>query len=202
MNFMQVLRKNGFLSKNLIYNKTVLYLILIIALTNLFIIFQQNDIFSIVFFFLIGFLTTFFSKNMIVILCMCLFFTNVLKYGRSAAGHSRLEGFEPSDDVTPSKKDKDTKDKDTKDKDTKDKDTNSDKKPKDMNPDTSKDESFEPANDNKKLDTKNNNIKNEEVDPAVAQQDKLLDNMNKYKSLLDTLQGITQNMKDIKGVSK
>ena len=189
MNFMQVLRKNGFLSKNLIYNKTVLYLILIIALTNLFIIFQQNDIFSIVFFFLIGFLTTFFSKNMIVILCICIFFTNVLKYGRSAAGHSRLEGFEPSDDVTPSKKDKDTKDKDTKDNDTKD-----------MNPDTSKDESFEPANDNKKLDTKNNNIKNEEVDPAVAQQDKLLDNMNKYKSLLDTLQGITQNMKDIKGV--
>ena len=91
---MQVLKKNGFLSKNLIYNKTVLYLIFIIALMNLFLIFQENDVFSIVFFFLIGFLTTFFSKNMIVILCMSLFFTNVLKYGRAAAGHSRIEGFE------------------------------------------------------------------------------------------------------------
>jgi len=181
MNFVQVLKKNGFLSKNLIYNKTVLYVILIIALTNLFVIFQQNDIFSILIFFLIGFLTTFFSKNMIVILCMCLFFTNVLKYGRSAAGHQSFEGFESEEVVDAS--------------------GSSIKKPKDMNPDKSNDESFESVNVDKKLDTKEKDIKNEEKDPAITQQEKLLDNMNKYKSLLDTLQGITQNMKDIKGGS-
>ena len=186
MNLYQIAKKNGFLSKNLIYNKTVLYLIFIIALTNLFLIFQQNDIFSIVFFFLIGFLTTFFSKNMIVILCICLFFTNVLKYGRSSAGHVSFEGFESTDEnatdasgssITPKKK-------------------------KDMNPDTAKDESFESANTDKTTDVTENDVKNVENDPAIAQQEKLLDNMNKYKSLLDTLQGITQNMKEIKGITK
>lgn len=199
MNFVQVLKKNGFLSKNLIYNKTVLYLIFIIALTNLFVIFQENDIFSILVFFLIGFLTTFFSKNMIVILCMCLFFTNVLKYGRSAAGHQRFEGFDStsSDKVEDSDKVLDTKSKyETPSK--KAKDTNKDK---DMNPDKSNDESFESVNADKKLDTNESDIKNLEKDPTIAQQEKLLDNMNKYKSLLDTLQGITQNMKDIKGGS-
>jgi len=182
MNFIQTLKKNGFLSKNLIYNKTVLYLIFIIALTNLFVIFQQNDIFSVVFFFLIGFLTTFFSKNMIVILCMCLFFTNILKYGRSAAGHHRFEGFESEDPVDASGSSVPSK------------------KMKDMNPDKSNDESFESVNTDKKINISENNINTEEKEPAIAQQEKLLDNMNKYKSLLDTLQGITKNMKDLKGI--
>lgn len=180
MNLLQGLKKNGFLSKNWIYNKTVLYLIFIVALTNLFIIFQQNDVFSILVFFLIGFLTTFFSKNMIVILCMCIFFTNVLKYGRFAAVHKRFEGFESSDEAVD--------------------ESGLDVKTKGINPLKEEDESFESVNADKKLDTTESDIKNEEKDPAVAQQEKLLDNMNKYKSLLDTLQGITQNMKDLKGI--
>ena len=170
MNFIQVLRKNGFLSKNLIYNKSVLYLILIIALTNLFFIFQQNDMFSILVFFLIGFLTTFFSKNMIVILCMCIFFTNVLKYGRSAAGHHSVEGF---DEKTETKDDAD-KEKNT-----------TDNKKKAVTP--VKEEKAEPEKPQK--------------DSMVLQQEKLLENMNKYKSLLETLQGITENMKELKGGS-
>jgi hypothetical protein len=179
MNFYQTLKKNGFFSKNLIYNKTVLYLIFIIALTNLFIIFQQNDIFSIVFFLLIGFLTSFFSKNMIVILCMCIFFTNVLKYGRTAAGHSQFEGFGEGEEEG---KVEDEAEKE------KEKEDGEEVKEKKKEAEKSKEESFKPE-------------KKDDKEPMVLEQEKLLDNMNKYKSLLDTLQGITENMKELKGKS-
>jgi len=200
MNILQTLKKKGFFSTNWIYNKTVLYLIFVIALTNLFVLFQQEDIFSILFFLLVGFLTSFFSKNMVVILCICLFFTNVLKYGRSAAGHT--EGFdsEKKEDEGEKKEDEGEKKEDEGEKKDNDKKKGDDKKKdnekkdsekkKDMNPEI-KSESFDSANNDKKTDT----------DPMLLKQEKLLDNMNKYKSLLDTLQGITQNMKDLKGVS-
>lgn len=183
MNFYQTLKKNGFFSKNLIYNKTVLYLIFIIALTNLFIIFQQNDIFSIVFFLLIGFLTSFFSKNMIVILCMCIFFTNILKYGRTAAGHSQFEGFEEEKGGVEANAEEEKKE-EKEEKQVKGK---------------SKDEPLKPENNNTKTDNKGK--KDDKKEPMVLEQEKLLDNMNKYKSLLDTLQGITENMKELKGGS-
>jgi len=188
MNIIQTLKKKGFFSTNWIYNKTILYLIFVIALTNLFILFQQQDIFSVLFFLLVGFLATFFSKNMVVILCICLFFTNVLKYGRSAAGHT--EGFEgetesKKDDEEPKEEEKGKEKEKSKEKSTEEPKKEDSKK--NMNPESP--ESFDPVNNDKKTDT----------DPMVIQQEKLLDNMNKYKSLLDTLQGITQNMKELKG---
>ena len=185
MNILQTLKKRGFFSTNWIYNKTVLYVIFVIALTNLFVLFQQEDIFSILFFLLVGFLTSFFSKNMVVILCICLFFTNILKYGRSAAGHR--EGFDSEKKDEGKKKDDEVEKKGDEKKDDEKK---VDEKKKDMNPEN-KSESFDSANNDGKTDT----------DPMLLKQEKLLDNMNKYKSLLDTLQGITQNMKDLKGVS-
>lgn len=70
-------------SKNnaILHNRFVLYFIFFISLGNLFYLTMESDVFSILTFVLIGFITSFFSKNMIVILVIALSMTNVLKFG-------------------------------------------------------------------------------------------------------------------------
>ena len=70
-------------SKNnaLIHNRFVLYLIFIISLGNIFYLTMAGDVLSISLFVLIGFITSFFSKNMIVILVIALSVSFVLKNG-------------------------------------------------------------------------------------------------------------------------
>ena len=70
-------------SKNnaILHNRFVLYFIFFISLGNLFYLTMESDVFSILTFVLIGFITSFFSKNMIVILVIALAMTNVLKFG-------------------------------------------------------------------------------------------------------------------------
>jgi hypothetical protein len=180
MNFLQVLKKNGFLSKNLIYNKTVLYFIFILSLTNLFYFFQKNDIFSVLVFLIIGFLTTFFNKNMIVVLCMCLFFTNILKYGKSAADHNSIEGLtDNSEEVEDFEDLKEVEEPNETEKPT---------KKKDMNPEQP--ENFDQVNAGKKLDEN-------DMSSLINNHVEILDNMNKYKPLLDTIKQITSNIKSI-----
>jgi len=87
-------------------NVYVLYLVFLIAVGNLFYLLLENNIVFVIIFMIIGFLTSFFNKNMIVILTTTLVFTNILKCG---VGVRHTEGFEEGED-------KDHKDKDDKDK--------------------------------------------------------------------------------------
>ena len=52
--------------KKLFQNKVLLYLVLILAIINVVGYFTVNDINAVIFFILVGFLTTFFNKNMII----------------------------------------------------------------------------------------------------------------------------------------
>lgn len=90
-NFAQI-KKQLFSSNNnaIIHNKYILYIILFIALVDLHFLTVSGDFVSISIFILIGFLTTFFSKNMLVILFIAVTVTNILKYGSNI----RQEGFE------------------------------------------------------------------------------------------------------------
>ena len=76
-------------SKGMLHNKILLYVVFIFSLLNLFVLANTGNYTSIVVFILIGFLTSFFSKNMLVILLLALILTNILKYGSSLN-----EGFE------------------------------------------------------------------------------------------------------------
>lgn len=82
------------IDKSLLYNRYVLYFVFIVAVGNLLALFAIGDMNSAVVFVIVGFLTSFFSKNMVVILCVCMAVTNILKYG--AARYS--EGFKEEDD--------------------------------------------------------------------------------------------------------
>ena len=76
-------------SKGMLHNKILLYVVFIFSLLNLFILANTGNYTSVVVFILIGFITSFFSKNMLVILLLSLILTNILKYGSSLN-----EGFE------------------------------------------------------------------------------------------------------------
>jgi hypothetical protein len=78
-------------SSSLLYNKYVLYFVFLIALLDIFYFIQLEDYTFSSIFVIIGFLTSFFSKNMIVILCIAMAVTNILKYG---VGEYRVEGFD------------------------------------------------------------------------------------------------------------
>jgi len=75
----------------ILHNKYLLYLIFAAACINLFYFASINDGASITIFFLVGFTTSFFSKNMIVILCIALAITHILKKGN-------YEGLENMED--------------------------------------------------------------------------------------------------------
>ena len=108
----------------IVHNRFVLYFIFLISLGNLFYMSMDGDVFSIILFALIGYLTSFFSKNMIIILFAALTFTNILKYGANITkegaknmNDDEEEGAEKSSDA---KKEtmEDGEDKDKKVKDT------------------------------------------------------------------------------------
>ncbi len=88
--------KQQFLSSRnnlLIHNRYILYILLLVSLANLYYLAISQDYFSVVIFLLVGFLTTFFSKNMIIIMFFALVFTFILKNSNSPS----LEGLTNKD---------------------------------------------------------------------------------------------------------
>lgn len=72
-------------------NRALLYVILLLSLGNVYYLMVENNITFLMVFIIIGFLTSFFSKNMVVILSVAMAFTHVLRYG---ANVYKLEGYE------------------------------------------------------------------------------------------------------------
>lgn len=121
--------KQQFLSSRnnlIIHNRYVLYIILFISLANLYYLAISHDYFSVVIFFLIGFLTTFFSKNMIIIMFFALVFTFIIKNSNNPS----LEGLKTKqdDDTEESTEDSDTKKDSKKEKEVDSKDAKKDSK--------------------------------------------------------------------------
>lgn len=67
------------LSKNWLYCRWVLYTVFILSIGNIYYLLLGGDYFTLAVFILVAFLTTFFSKNMVVILCISLVISTILK---------------------------------------------------------------------------------------------------------------------------
>ena len=67
--------------KDLLHNRFILYFFLLISLVDLFYFANIRDTTSIAVFILVGFLTAFFSKNMIIIMVIALCSTHLIKFG-------------------------------------------------------------------------------------------------------------------------
>lgn len=77
-------------NKSLLYNKYVLYVSFVVCLLNLLIWLFSGEFIHVAVFLLVGYLTSYFSKNMIVILVIALVVSNVIKSGFNIV----LEGME------------------------------------------------------------------------------------------------------------
>ena len=80
--------------KSILYNRYVLYFVFAVAVGNIVQFMMQQDHISVLLMVVVGLLTSFFSKNMVVIMVVALVVANVLKYGT----HLRVEGFKSDKD--------------------------------------------------------------------------------------------------------
>jgi hypothetical protein len=89
---------------DLLHNKIVLYVVFAISLINLLIWVVGGDAVNVIVFLLVGFLTTFFSKNMIVVLLFALVVSNIVKFGIKIGqegfdnNDAHADGFQDDDD--------------------------------------------------------------------------------------------------------
>lgn len=90
-------------------DKNVLYVVLFLAITNIFGYLMLRNFDAIVFFFVVGFLSTYFSKNMIIIMIIAMISTNLL-VGSKLLG-SYKEGMSTKDKKDNNKKDNNEKEK-------------------------------------------------------------------------------------------
>lgn len=193
--------------RGLLYNRYVLYFIFLIALINFLYFGYIRDDRSVVIFVLIGILTSFFNKNMIIVLSSAMIVTNVLKY---SCGHSYREGLSSNkeedtettaDDMKKEKKSKNKKPKDDEEEE-EPKDKKKSKKPKveEEEEETKKKNIKEDFGEDEKVQyTPVEDQKGNDEEKMILAQEKLLKKMNKYKPLLDTIQGITKNIAIVKG---
>ena len=181
--------KNAILSNMylILNSRIILYFILILSIANLFYLVTSLNYMLVSIFILVGFITSFFSKNMIVILCIALTITNILQFGDKAA----LEGFG-----------EETSSNDTSD------DTNSDA----VNSDAVKSDAVKSdtiKSDTIKSDTLNSDAIKSDIDDLISKSTNtnskntnpknIDDILNSYKELL-TLQGkIQDGMHNING---
>jgi uncharacterized membrane protein YphA (DoxX/SURF4 family) len=87
--------------RNVLKSRLVLYFFFVLSVVNLFtFVTTKNEVFAAVFL-LVGFLTSFFSKNMIVIMIFSLAITNILKYQENVLVQqgSHIEGMEDMENM-------------------------------------------------------------------------------------------------------
>lgn len=75
-------------------NSVVLYIFLFMAVIQMFFFLNTKDFQSLVIFIILGLVISYFNKNMIIILCLSLVITNIIKYGVNGVRIS--EGFKDS----------------------------------------------------------------------------------------------------------
>lgn len=199
--------------QKLLHNRYVLYTVFLLSLINVLYFGYIEDMSSVTTFVLIGLLTSFFSKNMILILAAAIVFTNVLKMGGitdvniqtiniTQIGKEGLtdeegqkeghEGEHNDDEATPNSSKSPEK------KSTKNNKKATTEETHDDNDGTIKEEF---GQDEKVVYTSVEDQSISDEDKMILAQEKLLEKMNKYKPLLDTIQGISKSMATMKQLS-
>lgn len=80
-------------------SRFLLYFILLLALVDLFYFAMERDFLFCGIFILIGFLTSFFSKNIMVILVITIALTNILRFGKNATISEGMESAEETEET-------------------------------------------------------------------------------------------------------
>jgi len=169
----------------ILHNSIILYFFFAIALIDLVYFLNIGDMYSFSVLLLVGILTSFFIKNMIVILFIAVIVTHLLKYGR-ASFHEGMEGIED-----------DTSDNNTEIKVSVDK--------KDVSPEdtSSKLKNFSKNIDNIIATTKNEKQSDlAKVMPDIKDtRDQIVDHVKQMQPLLEKFQGYVDKFNEYKKAS-
>jgi hypothetical protein len=85
--------RNTFFAKRnnpILHNRYILYILLFLAIMDIFYFSTDNDGFSIVIMFIIGYLISIFNKNMVVVLFFSIVLVNIIKFGADAVPKSNF----------------------------------------------------------------------------------------------------------------
>jgi hypothetical protein len=141
---------------------------------------RTNDITSLVTLLIVGFLTTFFNKNMVVVLFLALVITNILKYGK---GSRISEGFDGKDNAEGDKHEKTEKDKKTDEKKEKDEKIEKDEKKSD---EPSSSETVDEQYENLKEEYPRFKVVQQEILAGVQKMSPLLEKAEKFIDKFDS----------------
>lgn len=171
----------------MLHNRFFLYFIFLIALFDFLYLGYTNDFDTLSIFILVGLLTAFFSKNMIVILSTTVIVANVLKWSgyNDSFNKEGLTNKEDEEEGEEEGEDEEDEEEETK--------SNTGEVKKKIKEDFGQDEKvvYTPVEDQKIT----------EEDKMILAHENLLKKMNKYKPLLDTLSGLTKNIAAVKQMS-
>lgn len=169
-------------SNPFLYSRAVLYFLVFFTLSEVAYFVNQNDTSSVMTLVLIGLLTSFFNKNMVIILFTALVFTNILRFAMPQQDYILSEGFEDKPESAPSS-DKTSSDKTLSTK------TSLDKEKADKT-------SSEKEKAGAPLDLK------EDFDEFQTVQKKILESMNDLNPLLDKAEAFIQKYEQYKNVKE
>ena len=172
----------------MLHNRFFLYFIFLIALFDFLYLGYTNDFDTLSIFILVGLLTAFFSKNMIVILSTAIIVANLLKWSGYNDSFIKEGLTNKEEDDEEEDDEKEEEDKDEKE----DKEEDSPKRK--IKEDFGQDENvvYTSVEDQQITDQ----------DKMILAHENLLKKMNKYKPLLDTLSGLTKNIAAVKQMSQ
>jgi ElaB/YqjD/DUF883 family membrane-anchored ribosome-binding protein len=194
-NFLNKILKFTYTLKPILHNRIILYLFAAVALFELIYFLNIQDIYSASTLVLIGLLTSFFNKNMTVILFIAIVLTHVLKYGRK----SYSEGMDTMDKAKDS--DKNINDEDESDKKNK-------PKPDKESTDKALNDLSKLGNISDKLnkvakssDTEKDKIREELINSLSDMKEtrnKIVENVQQIAPLVEKFQGYVQDFKKYK----
>jgi FtsZ-interacting cell division protein ZipA len=184
---------------SLIHNRILLYVIFLVALVDFLYLVSIDDIESASLFILLVILSAFFTKNMIIILFIAILITNLHKYGKPY----RKEGLENKKKDSNKKKanKEDDNNKDDVNEKNDESQENEESEEKKLSVDNSMKTNTEQFNQDKAIITTTDEDRSLNEDKMMLAQEKMLERMNKYKPLLDTLNGLTKNIAIVKGLA-
>tara|TARA_Y100000022_G_scaffold126659_1_gene109652 strand:+ start:1263 stop:1919 length:657 start_codon:yes stop_codon:yes gene_type:complete len=191
---------------SILHNKPLLYTFFIIALIQLVYLLQSGNFYFAAVLLLIGVITRYFSKNMLVIICVALAATNVLMLGPNAS-HSVVEGFEDDEEeeVEEEMEEDDEEEESTDISGNKPTSTpepdipseglNNAEESKDLNLALNAENRLKESFNKVDLYDKNSVMDYEKnSDRVILAQEKMLSSINQYKPLLDTINSISKNL--------
>lgn len=190
---------------SILHNKPLLYAFFIIAIIQLVYLLQSGNFYFAAVLLLIAVVTRYFSKNMLVIICVALAATNVLMLGPNAS-HSVVEGFEDDEETVEEEMEEDDEETESADisgnkptttpePDMPSEGLNNAEESKDLNLALNAENRLKESFNKVDLYDKNSVMDYEKnSDRVILAQEKMLSSINQYKPLLDTINSISKNL--------